>query len=252
MTKPIPKKRLTKLVEDLELQLKGERRHFPSEGKCEIPDSKYFGEREPDQRFKEDRKTFEVQKMWEVHHEIVRRLLLGQKGSHIARDLGVTPAMISYVRNSSVVKEKLEIMKGARDADTLDLAKRIRENAPIAIKLLEDVIEGEVQTATGESMEVPLGMRAKEANNMLSRAGYGPITNLKGQIAHGHFTKEDLDDIKSRARKDGIKSGSVIDTTFEEVKDEETSSNSGDSHNNGHDTAGLPVPVTEEAAADSA
>jgi hypothetical protein len=224
----IPKKRLTKLVEDLELQLKGERRHFPSEGKCEIPDSKYFGEREPDQRFKPDRKTFEVQQLWEVHHEIIRRLLLGQKGSHIARDLGVTPAMISYVRNSSVVKEKLEIMKGARDADTLDLAKRIRENAPTALKLLEDVIEGEVDTPSGEKMEVPLGMRVKEAGTMLSRAGYGPITNLKGQFAHGHFTKEDIDEIKGRARKDGIKSGSVIDATFSEVKGDEESSSNGD------------------------
>jgi len=230
MTSPIPKKKLSKLVEDLELQLKGERRHFPSEGKCEIPDSKYFGEREPDQRFKSDRKTFEVQQMWEVHHEIVRRLLLGQKGSHIARDLGVTPGMISYVRNSSVVKEKLEIMKGARDADTLDLAKRIRENAPTALKLLEGVIDGQVDTADGEKMEVPLGMRVKEAGTMLSRAGYGPITNLKGQFAHGHFTKEDIDEIKGRARKDGIKSGSVIDATFSEVKgDEESSSNDGTS-----------------------
>jgi len=244
----IPKKRLTKLVEDLELQLKGERKHFPSEGKCEIPDSKYFGEREPDQRFKSDRKTFEVQQMWEVHHEIVRRLLLGQKGSHIARDLGVTPAMVSYVRNSSVVKEKLEIMKGARDADTLDLAKRIRENAPTALRLLEDVIEGEVDTPNGEKMEVPLGMRVKEAGTMLSRAGYGPITNLKGQIAHGHFTKEDLDDIKSRARKDGIKSGSVIDTTFEEVKDEEASSDIGDSTADGSSGNRLPVSVNEGTA----
>ena len=216
----ISKKRLSKLVEDLELQLKGERRHFPSEGKCEIPNSKYFGERESDQRFKSDRKTFEVQQMWEVHHEIVRRLLLGQKGSLIARDLGVTQGMISYVRNSSVVKDKLEIMKGARDADTIDLAKRIREDCPKALKLLEDAVDGQVETFDGEKMEVPLSMRLKEANNMMAKGGFGPITNLKGQIAHGHFTKEDIDDIKSRARSDGIKSGSVIDTTFEEVKNE--------------------------------
>jgi len=220
----ISKKRLSKLVEDLELQLSGDRRRYPSEQNPKPPKEKYFGEREPDQRFAEpgDRKQFEVQELWEVHHEIIRRLLLGQKGSHIARDLGVSQSMISYVRNSSVVKDKLEIMKGARDADTLDLAKRIRENAPTALRLLEDVIDGQVDTADGEKMEVPLGMRVKEAGTMLSRAGYGPITNLKGQFAHGHFTKEDIDDIKSRARKDGIKSGSVIDATFEEVKDEET------------------------------
>jgi len=250
MTSPIPKKKLSKLVEDLELQLNGDRRRYPSEQNPKPPKEKYFGEREPDQRFKDpsERKQFEVQQMWEVHHEIVRRLLLGQKNSDIAKDLGVSQSMISYVRNSSVVKEKLEIMKGARDADTIDLARRIRKNAPTALKLLEDVIDGEVQTAIGEKMEVPLGMRVKEAGSMLSRAGYGPITNLKGQFAHGHFTKEDIDEIKGRARKDGIESGSVIDTTFEEVKNEEAPSNTGDSSN----ADKLPVPVNKEATSDSA
>ena len=250
MMTEISKKRISKLVEDLELQLSGDRRRYPSEQNPKPPKEKYFGEREPDQRFAEpgDRKQFEIQELWEVHHEIIRRLLLGQKGSNIAKDLGVSQSMISYVRNSSVVKEKLEIMKGARDADTLDLAKRIRENAPTALRLLEDVIDGQVDTADGEKMEVPLRMRVKEAGTMLSRAGYGPITNLKGQFAHGHFTKEDIDEIKSRAQKDAKTSGAVIDITPKEDSNEEAPSNTDDSSNADQ----LPVPVSEEAAADSA
>ena len=159
------------------------------------PREKYYdGERGPDERRvePEKKKAFEVSEMWEVHHEIVRRLVLGQKNADIARDLKISPAMVSYVRNSPVVRDKLEIMKGARDADTIDLAKKIREGAPQALRLLEDIIAGEVETASGETLEVAVGLRAKEANNWMNRAGYAPIQNIKGQILHAHYDAEEI------------------------------------------------------------
>lgn len=158
------------------------------------------------------KKTFEVSHMWEVHHEIVRRRLLGQKVVNIARDLGVSEAMVSYTLNSPVVRDKLSIMKGARDAETLDLAKRIRENAPKSLKLLEEIIEGEV-----DGTPVGVTLRAREANTMLARAGYGPITNIKGAVAHAHFTGEDIKEIKKRAIESGVKSGVVVDADMEEI-----------------------------------
>jgi len=188
------------------------------------PREKYYnGNRGPDERrvVKSEKRAFEVSEMWEVHHEIVRRLVLGQKNADIARDLKVSPAMVSYVRNSPVVKDKLEIMKGARDADTIDLAKKIREGAPQALRLLEDIIAGEVETASGEIVEPTVGQRAKEANNWMNRAGYAPIQNVKGVIAHAHYDAEDIEQIKKRAHEDGLKSGVVIDAeVIEEVKDE--------------------------------
>ena len=190
------------------------------------PKEKYYnGNRGPDERRveKSEKKAFEVSDMWEVHHEIVRRLVLGQKNADIARDLKISPAMVSYVRNSPVVRDKLEIMKGARDAETIDLAKRIREDAPEALKLLEDIIAGEVETASGETLEVAVGLRAKEANNMMNRAGYAPVQNVKGQILHAHYDAGEIEEIKRRAHEDGLKSGLVIDAEVietKEVKDE--------------------------------
>jgi hypothetical protein len=182
--------------------------------------TKYFnGERGPDERRVQpgqEKRTFEVSELWEVHHEIVRRLLLGQKNADIARDLGISRQMVSYVRNSPVVRDKLELMKGARDAETIDLAKRIRDNAPRALKLLEDIIEGEV-----DGNEVPLNMRRQEANMMMNRAGYSPVTNIKGTVAHAHYTKDDIEDIKRRAVETGLKTGAIVDADFEEVKHEE-------------------------------
>jgi hypothetical protein len=236
MTQNLPKQQLGKLLAQLEksLQARDPRKHCPSDFDPKPPHEKYAGEREPDARYKDRTKTFQVQHMWEIHHEITRRLLLGQRAADIAHDLSISPSMVSYVRNSPVVKDRLEIMKGARDADTIDLAKRIRENAPIALRLLEDIIEGEVLTASGERLEVPVGMRAKEANNMLARAGYGPITNVKGQHLHGHFTREDIEEIKNRARKDGVDSGAVIDIGGD--NEENVTSDSID------DDAGGPLP----------
>ena len=176
------------------------------------------GNRGPDERRVDpgEKRTFEVSQMWEIHHEIVRRLLLGQKVVNIARDLNISEATVSYTRNSPVVRDKLEIMKGARDAETIDLAKRIRENAPQSLRLLEDIISGEV-----DGIPIGVGLRAREANTMLARSGFGPVQNIKGAILHGHYTGEEIEDIKKRAHETGIKSGLIVDAEVVEVTDEE-------------------------------
>jgi predicted transcriptional regulator len=134
--------------------------------------------------------------MWEVHHEVARRLLLGQKASHIAEDLGVSEAMVSYVRNSRVVQEKLDTMSAARDAETVDIAKDIREKAPAALRLLEKIIQGEI--------DAPITSRAREANNWLDRAGFGAVRRVEGQFTTAHFTADDIETIKRRAIENGF------------------------------------------------
>jgi len=177
-------------------------RHFQN---GELPD--YFdGQdvlRQVDRRTKPaTRKTFEVSKIWESHEEIIRRLLLGQKATSIAADLGVTPAMVGYVRNSQVVKDKLETMRAARDADTVDIAKEIREKAPIALKLLEKVIAGDI--------DAPITTRAREANNWLDRAGFSPVRNIHTQNVSAHFTAEEINEIKRQAVENGFARKSVL------------------------------------------
>jgi len=142
------------------------------------------------------RKTFEVKKIWETHEEIIRRLLLGQKASLIAEQLGVSKAMVSYVRNSRVVKDKLTTMRAARDAETIDLAKEIRAKAPKALALLEKIVNGDI--------DAPITTRAREANNWLDRAGFSPVRNLQANVNVSHFTPQDIEEIKRRAVKHGF------------------------------------------------
>lgn len=171
--------------------------------------AKYFtAPREPDLRKTTERKTFEVSEMWELHHEIVRRLVLGQKNSEIAKALNVTPVMVSYTRNSKVVRKQLDLMNAARDAETIDVSRRIRENGPAALELLEDIIEDH-----GETHGIALA--ARTAESMLDRGGYEAPKRIEGVVAH--FTGEEIEELKKQALESGRDSGMVIDA--EEVEE---------------------------------
>jgi len=152
-----------------------------------------------------------VNEMWEVHHEIARLLLLGYKGVNVAKQLGVSPQMVSNVRNSPVVQDKLAIMKGARDADTIDLSKEIRDSAPDALSLLKDIIRGDNE---GAGANLPL--RAKTAESMMDRAGYAAPQRKQVESIHYTLTKEEIQSIKEKAKNSGdIVDAVVIETGAE-------------------------------------
>lgn len=148
-----------------------------------------------DRRFKQrvtPRKTHQVAKIWELHDEIARRILLGQKNVVIADALGCTPTTVSNVRNSEVIQDKLAIMKGARDASTVDIARDIQEFAPTALKVLKDIVEGR-----GIGANASPALRAKEAGHFLDRAGHGAVR--REERISAHLTAQDIQEIKERA-----------------------------------------------------
>jgi len=145
--------------------------------------------------------------MWEMHHEIVRLLVLGMSNVEICNILGVSRPMVSYVRNSKVVKDKLAIMRAARDADTIDIAKDIQVKAPKALQLLEDIIDDH-----GETYGMPLA--AKTAESWLDRAGHGAVRNMKFVGAVAHFTAEEIAALKKNAADEAM-AANMIDVTPE-------------------------------------
>jgi hypothetical protein len=158
----------------------------------------YFdGNRPPDRRFHSDapRKTWQVSKIWDTHAEIIRRVTLGQKSSHIAESMGLTPAQVSNVRNSPIIQERLAVMQGARDAYTIDIARDIREFAPKALDLLKEILQGE---GTSGQLASP-ALKVSVAKDLLDRAGYAPIKSIDVRSVHAHLTKEDIEEMKKRA-----------------------------------------------------
>lgn len=136
-----------------------------------------------------DRK-YNIQKLWDVHHEILRLTLLGLKSVDIATMLGVTPAMVSYTQNSTIAKRQLAVMRGARDANAVDVAKTIQELQPAAVQKLSELMESETEAIS-----------LKAAMTLLDRGGNAPVQRVQADHRHLSFTLDEINDIKNRARQ---------------------------------------------------
>jgi len=86
-------------------------------------------------------------KLKPIHHEIMRRLLLGYSQAKIARDLLIHPNTISIVCNSKLFKAKYEQLKLLRDAKALegalDVQSRVNLLVPDALDVLGNLIREE-------------------------------------------------------------------------------------------------------------
>lgn len=133
--------------------------------------------------------------IWDRHHEIARRVLLGQANIDIAKDLGVTKEMVSMVRNSPVVKDKLACMQVARDAKAVDLAAEIADLAPVALQKLKEALEeGKVN---GQQLNAAAIVNV--ANSILDRDQGKPTQRVETRNLHGHFTIDDINRMKEKA-----------------------------------------------------
>jgi len=166
---------------------------------------RYSSPNRGDARRVSEKKGWQVADMWESHHEMARMILLGRSNVEIGESLGVSPQQVSNVRNSPVVKDKLTIMKAARDIGAIDLSREISTLAPIALKAVREALE----TGKVNGKEVSAIGILKEANGILDREMGKPTQRVETRNLHGHLTMEDIDRIKNRARELAMGSGQV-------------------------------------------
>lgn len=125
--------------------------------------------KENDQRFSPDgNKNYDVKKVWDSHHEITRRLILGQKGTVIAREMGITSQTVSHVRNNPVMKRLFDILHSAADAETVEIRKRIVDIGPLAVEYLESAMQQDLDE--GMKSAVGLGAAKTVIENLIPRA----------------------------------------------------------------------------------
>lgn len=165
----------------------------------------------PDTRFLPEDQTrkFEVRQLWELHEEILRRLVLGEKPNIIAAELDITPQTVSNIRNSRLGRERIADLKGERDCDVKALGERVTRLTPLALDVLENVLNGDE--------EASVAMRIKVALSVTSSAGFGPTKRIA--IAHGHYTPQELEAIKAKALDVGREAGVVI-PEYREITDD--------------------------------
>jgi len=162
------------------------------------PAERYEDENRTDQRkVNGQRKGHRIAEMWESHHEIARMIVLGHKNVDIADELGVSAQMVSNVRNSPVVQEKVALLRAVRDGACIDLAKEVAEMAPMAVKLLREALTtGKVfgQQLSGNTI-------MKEVNNLLDRQMGKAIQRVDSRNMNLHLGPDDINRIKERARQ---------------------------------------------------
>ena len=129
--------------------------------------------------------------LWDRHKEVGRRLALGQSNKQVAEAMNITPVAVSYMRNSPVMQEHVSNLQGASDAAAYDVAKRIQEMAPSALKVLDGILKGYDDASPT--------LRAHVAKDILDRAGHAAVKNLNVRSVHAIVSPADLEIIKRRA-----------------------------------------------------
>jgi DNA-binding MarR family transcriptional regulator len=145
-------------------------------------------------------RVYEVKEIWNQHQEIIRLVVLGYGNVEIAELTGYTPQTISNIRNSPIVRERIEELQGQLDRRTIDITARVREFEPVALEHLERIIRGEVEG-------VSPALRAKTCENYLSRGGHGTVQKIASMS--GTLSREDIEDLKKRAKEAALAAGSI-------------------------------------------
>lgn len=137
-------------------------------------------------------RRFEIQEMWERHHQICRLAVMGLKGKAIAETLGITEQTVSNTLNSAIVKRHLSVLRDAADLAAVDVAAEIKALAPLAVKRLREVIENEDADAK---------LQVTVSQDILDRAGHGAVKKTQSENLHAHLTMDEIEEIKARARE---------------------------------------------------
>jgi predicted transcriptional regulator len=138
---------------------------------------------------------YQVKNIWDTHKEIMRLALMGMKHTEIAKQLNVSAAMVTYTLNSSIVKRQLDVMRGARDKEALDVAVEIKNLLPLAIRRLEEILEDD---------NTERKLMASVAQDLLDRGGHPAVRGVQGQFVSTVLTKDELEEIKERAKARGL------------------------------------------------
>ena len=143
---------------------------------------------------KEDtHKPYQIEQLWSIHHEITRLSLIGMKQIDIAKHLNVSPVMVSYTLRSPLVTRQLDQMKSVRDMEAIDISTEIKNLAPKAVAVLEELMDNDLPN-----------VKLSAAKDILDRAGYAATKTIRTENIHAHFSADEISEIKQNARDIGL------------------------------------------------
>ena len=166
-----------------------------------------FEFRKPDGRRKPagERKTYDIQQLWQRNHEIVNLAALGHKGTEIAKILGINQQTVSNTLNSELGQCKLSDIRLERDDEAKEISKKIKVLTEKALDTYNKIFDD-------ESGQVNLKDKGNFAISFLGEmSGLKAPTRIQSQSVHTILTAEELEEIKKRGIEAARASGLIVD-----------------------------------------
>lgn len=142
-----------------------------------------------------------VRHLWDHQKEVLRRVALGQTCIQIARELKITPATVSNIKNSALGQEHLGYLHAAADDRVIEVQERIKSLLMPAAEVAEEILLDK---------SISPNVRSRVAMDILDRGGI--VAPTQHVHEHQHFDKSDIERFKQMA----IESGQIVDVLPEE------------------------------------
>jgi len=165
-----------------------------------------FEYREPDKRRKPagERKTYDIQQLWQRNHEIVNLAVRGLKNTEIAEILNINPQTVSNTLNSELGQHKLSDIRLERDEEAKKVSEKIRVLTDKALNVYHNIFND-------ESGELGLKDKGNFATSFLDNiSGLRAPTKIQSHSIHTTLTKEELEEFKKRGIEAARASGLIV------------------------------------------
>lgn len=155
------------------------------------------------------RKTYDPIALNQRHQEILNMHVAGMKESQICETLDVTPATVSNTINSTLGQQKISMLRGARDADTLDAVARIKELLPKALDVYEKILSDEESLNGLAHAGASINLQKATADTIVKDLS-GLAAPKKVLVGHAHITPELIEEFKAQGRKAAEECGLIV------------------------------------------
>lgn len=171
-----------------------------------------FEIREFDKRCTDRATKWDIKRLWQRSHEIIRLALTGMSQVDIAKVLNICPGSVSNTLNSPIAQEKLSKMRKELDTNTINVSLEVSRLAEKAIATYDEILDNET---------VSLKLKKETADTILmDLGGHRSPTKIDSRQFSMTATLEEIEEFKQRGIKAAKASGMIVEVPNESVPNE--------------------------------